>query len=199
MHCIPMPPSPKIAIPPGSSRDAVTKPSQFRVKQRQPNIASSLCPHVKLGGGLCGRAPKHCLCLCMLCQSPMLARQVCNSKLDDGSVCTWGADNRSPEPPMTTPRKMLGRLLFGDQSIGLRNLCLPNLEPGGPAYVGGVNLSVTPKRRERTPKKSTFSTRHLDDPSIFDLTPSPSLAGSPAKLLSQTPRPRPAIPLAWQP
>jgi hypothetical protein len=129
----------------------------------------------------------------------MLARQVCNAKLDDGSVCTWGADNRSPEPLMSTPRKMLGRLLFGDQSIGLRNLCLPNLESGGPAYVGGVNLSVTPKRRERTPKKSTFSTRHHDDPSIFDLTPSPSPAGSPAKLLPQTPRPRPAIPLAWQP
>ena len=179
-----MPPSPKIPIAPGTSRDGVTEPSQFgRKRSRQPNLAS-LCPHVKLGGGVCGQLPKHCLCLCMCCQAPMCARQICNARLDDDSVCTWGQPGASPEP-MATPIKMMGRMLFGNVSIGIRNLCLPNLEPGGPSYVGGVSLDVTPKRRrERTPNKSTFRSPSL----IPDFTPSPTPAVSPAKLAPPMPR-----------
>jgi hypothetical protein len=164
-----------------------------------------VCPHVKLGGGLCGRDAKHCLCLCMICQAPMFARQVCLTRQADGSLCTWG-DGLSPEPLMTSP--LLGRIYCGDQSIGVRNLCLsrtplpdyriggglclPNLEPGGPD-----GLPLTP-RKERTPKKSKPYKIQMFDPLWYELSPSPT-RGSPAKLPPPTPYPRPAIPRAWLP
>jgi hypothetical protein len=224
LRCKSMPPSPKIPIAPGTRLDGITKPARakFHVKtERGWVLPKPRCPHVKLGGGLCGLTPTHCRCICMLCQAPMCARQVCNARRDDGRVCTWGALHEPgadvTDAPAASPEgsKMMGRILFGSQSIGIRNLCLPNLEPGGPSYVGGVSLSVTPKLRERTPNKFKSPERTPNkfkspertpnkfkspertpnkfpmwDPSMFDITP----PGSPQK-----PHPHPLIPRAWQP
>jgi hypothetical protein len=201
LHCKSMPPSPKIPIAPGTRLDGVTKPTRARYVVQRYSVPKPRCPHVKLGGGMCGLTPAHCRCLCMLCQAPMCAQQVCG-------VCGWGepaADAKltpgepcaatSPQP-MRTPIKLMGRVLFGNVSFGTRNLCLPNMEPGGPSYVGGVSLGAT-----RSPKEHTKSVKRVPifDPRSFDLTPSPTPAGSPAKLPPPTPYPRPAIPRAWLP
>ena len=188
-----MPPSPKIPIAPGTRLDGITKPTRAKNQRKgyvPYGVPKPRCPHVKLGGGMCGLTPAHCRCLCMLCQAPMCAQQVCG-------VCTWGEPGDAPPAvSVASPEgsKMMGRMFFGSQAIGIRNLCLPNLEPGGPSYVGGVSLCVTPKRRERTPTKVKVKSP-VFDPADLDITPT----GSPAKLPPPTPYPRPAIPRAWLP
>jgi hypothetical protein len=72
LHCKSMPWSPKIPIAPGTRLDGVTKPTRVKFQRKSPVVPYSVpkprCPHVKLGGGMCGLTPAHCRCLCMLCQ-----------------------------------------------------------------------------------------------------------------------------------
>ena len=88
-----MPFSPKIPIAPGTSWDGRVGASCYWGKYTRK---VKMCPHVKPGGGQCGLEAKHCMCLCLLCQTPMCARKRCGAKLPDGSICPWGQD-RSPE------------------------------------------------------------------------------------------------------
>lgn len=107
-------------MPPKSSKGAPPPVPGFSLDGRAPTSVYwgkhsskvKMCPHVRPGGGQCGLAPEFCLCMCLLCQSPMHARKRCNALMPDGSRCVWGQD-RSPEvstpeqspdePPRTPP------------------------------------------------------------------------------------------------
>jgi hypothetical protein len=147
-----------------------------------------MCPHLNAHGRLCGLAPDHCMCMCLLCGSPMRARRVCGAGLPDGSTCEWGTDNseevvvlpelspervpiprrvpwwKSPAPPKSGPAPALPR-----------GLCLPNLEPGQP----DPKHSPTIRKRRYVPKArrglDAVRSRWLAAQSL-SLTPSPSPA-----------------------
>jgi hypothetical protein len=198
-----MPPSPKIPIAPGTSWDGRHGASQYWGKHQR---MVKMCPHVKPGGRQCGLQAAHCMCMCLLCGSPMKARKRCNQLLTDGTRCPWGQD-RSPEvstpeqesPPVQPPHRTHWHAAaygakspapgpapsipplsswLADESIG-NGVCLPNLMAGGPDGLP----PQTP--RKRTPDKP----KAAGDP--FTLTPTPPHSPKdkvPAKPLSAAKR-----------
>jgi hypothetical protein len=171
---MPRPPPP----PPGISYDGRSPTSKYWGKRSK---LVPMCPHLNAHGRLCGLDPEHCMCMCLLCGSPMRARRVCGAGLPDGSTCEWGTDNseevvlpelspervpiprtipwyKSPAPPKPGPAPSLPR-----------GLCLPNLEPGQP------DPKHSPGIRKRRTTKAEVRRRWLDAQSL-SLTPSPSPA-----------------------
>ena len=75
-----------------------------------------MCPHIRPRnspyhgtGRQCGLTAEHCMCMCLLCGSPMRARRVCGAMREDGMTrCTWGS-NRSPDTtsPEPSPERVI--------------------------------------------------------------------------------------------
>jgi hypothetical protein len=167
--------------PPGISYDGRSPTSKYWGKRSK---LVPMCPHLNVHGRKCGLAPDYCMCMCLLCGSPMRARRVCDAVLPDGSTCEWGR-NRSPdllsdgEAELSPERVPIPRPIPWYKSPAApkagpapslpRGLCLPNLEPGQP------DPKHSPAIRKRRTTKAEVRRRWLDAQSL-DLTPSSSPA-----------------------
>jgi hypothetical protein len=169
-----------------------------------------MCPHVKPGGGQCGLTAQFCMCMCLLCGSPMSARKRCGAWMKDGGRCPWGQD-RSPE--VSTPEQSPPKV-----PIPRKRRCPDSAAPGSPlpvsqavqhlaaAHPGDrktplINfVTITPGRndppRPQTPKR----VRGRNPKKIPTKEPRYSLDSTPAstpppKVSADIPVPRP--PTSW--